>query len=350
MTSSEPTNDGLTYAVIGTGYWGSNHARVAAELLDDGIVDDVVFCDVDEGRVADMAADYGVAYTTDHTELPELGVDAATVATPSPTHHTIATDLLEAGVDLLVEKPLARTSEDAWDIVDVADTNDRVLAVGHIFRYHPALSDLKRRIDRGELGRIKYLTTNRYAFRVPREEAGVLFSLAVHDVDIYNYLLDERPERVYCELDSTVRDDVDETATLTLSYGETTGVINESWHVPVFGKQRDLTVVGTKRSAHIDYLEDTVVELYDAEIVEDGDVLRRREEGKRRHETEPGEPLRVEVEAFVEACEERTEPRAPGRVGAETVELLEAARQSSEESQAVEFADRDQQDSTAYLP
>lgn len=325
------------YAVIGTGYWGSNHVRVAAELLDEGVLDSFVLCDVDEGRVEELADTYDVPYETDYEALVDRGVDAAVVATPSTTHRAIATDLLEAGVDVLVEKPLALSADDAWAIVDTAERHDRVLGVGHIFRYHPALTDLKRRIDRGELGRIKYLWTNRFAFRAPRATTGALYSLAVHDVDIFSYLLGDRPERLYCELDDTVREGIDETVTMTLSYPNATGLISESWHVPVFGKQRDLVVVGSERSAYVDYLEDTVVEIYDATITDTGDGYQARQEGSNVYETESNEPLRVEAEAFVEASERgNTSPiRAPGRVGAEAVELLELAQQSAETGEAV---------------
>lgn len=325
------------YAVIGTGYWGSNHVRVAAELLEAGEISSLVICDVDESRAAELADTYGVPYETDHAELVDRGVDAAVVATPSPTHRSVATDLLETGVDVLVEKPLALSSEDAWAIVDAADEHDQVLAVGHIFRYHPALTDLKRRIDRGELGRIKYLWTNRFAFRAPRATTGALYSLAVHDVDIFSHLLGDRPERLYCELDDTVREGVDETVTMTLSYPNATGLISESWHVPVFGKQRDLVVVGSERSAYVDYLEDTVVELFDATVTDTGNGYQARQEGSHVYETESSEPLRVEAEAFVEASEQGdTDPlRAPGRVGAAAVELLELAEESAETGQAV---------------
>ena len=174
----------MNFAVIGTGYWGSNHARVACELRSEGIVDEVVLCDRDEERVSTLAAEYDVEYVTDHGDL-ESQVDAAVVATPSTTHASVATDLLESGIDCLVEKPLALTSDSAWDIVKTARRTNRTLAVGHIFRYHPALQELKSRLDRGELGQIKYLNTNRFSFRAPRQTSGVLHQLAVHDIDIY---------------------------------------------------------------------------------------------------------------------------------------------------------------------
>jgi len=323
----------MRYGVVGTGHWGSNHARVATELRDEGRIDDIVLCDVDEERVADLADTYDVDYVTDAADLE---VDAATIATPSTTHEGIATDLCARGTDLLVEKPLALSSEDAWDIVEAAERNDCSLGVGHIFRYHPALRELKRRIDRGELGRIKYLHTRRYTFRIPRATTGVLYSLAVHDVDTYNYLLGDLPEGLHCQMDSFVREDVDETATITMDYGTATGVINSSWQVPAFGKLRDLVVVGSNRSAYLDYLENTELEIFDAEVYSDRDGgLTARDDGSIVHATDDAEPLKREVEAFVDATEEGTDPPASGRVGARTVELLERAQQSAEEDRVV---------------
>lgn len=325
------------YAVIGTGYWGQNHVRVAKELVEAGELDSVLLCDVDEERVAGLADSYSVEYVTDHTEIPSHDIDAATIATPSPTHHEVATDLLREGVDVLVEKPLALDSDAAWDIVQCADEHGQALGVGHIFRYHPALNELKHRIDRGELGEIRHLQTNRFSFRVPRQTAGALYSLAVHDLDIYNYLLEASPQSLYCQLDSHIREGIDETATITLDYDGVTGTINESWQIPVFGKQRDLVVVGSERSAYLNYLDDTEVELFDSRIVNREGHLHAQQEGSTRFETENGEPLKIEVQSFLEAGRTGNGPRADGRVGAETVELLEAAQRSDERGQAIEL-------------
>jgi predicted dehydrogenase len=325
----------VKYAVIGTGYWGSNHARVAAELLDEGRLDDIVLCDIDESRVADLADSYGVDYYTDYASLADAGVDAATVATPSPTHREVALTLIEDGIDLLIEKPLALSSAEARDIVDSASANDCTLGVGHIFRYHPALLELKDRIDRGELGRIKYLNSNRFSFRVPRSTTGVLYSLAVHDVDVYQFLLGRDPETIYCNLDDIIRDGIDETATLVLEYGDATGVINESWQVPVFGKRRELVVVGTERAAYIDYLADNIVELYDATIVPEGESYRAGNEDVRTIEAADHEPLRAEVEHFLDCCRTGQTPVASGEVGARTVEILESAVESAESDRVI---------------
>jgi predicted dehydrogenase len=124
---------------------------------------------------------------------------------------------------------------------------------------------------------------------------------------------------------------VDETATVVLDYDDATSVINESWQVPVHGKRRDLTVVGSEKAAYVDYLEDTVVELYDSRVTRHGDDLRAKSEGRQVYETENKEPLKVEVSEFIEACQSGTSSslRAPGQVGAETVELLELCELSS---------------------
>jgi predicted dehydrogenase len=326
------------HAVVGTGYWGSNHVRVAAELAEEGVIEEFVLCDLPDSGVAEMAEDYGIEYVNDFQALADLGVDTATIATPSTTHHEIATDLLAAGVDCLVEKPIALTSEDAWDIVDTSDEYGRTLAVGHIFRHHPALRDLKRRIDRGEFGKIKYIVTNRLTFRAPRTTTGVLYSLAVHDVDIYNMLLDDTPDHLYCRLDSFLRDGIDESATIVTGYGDTTGVINESWQLPMFGKRRDLGIVGTRRAAYIDYLEDTELEIYDAKVVKEQGVMQAVEEGSTTVEVEGYEPLKQEVEDFVAASESGEEPVASGRIGAETVELLEIAKESADAGDTMDLS------------
>jgi len=323
----------MRYGVVGTGYWGKNHVRVAKELQAEGELDEVVLCDTDEQRVASLADSYDLSYVTD---TANLDVDAATVATPSTTHRAIGTSMLERDIDLLIEKPLALTSRDAWDIVERAADNDCTLGVGHIFRYHPALVALKRRIDRGELGRIKYLQTRRFSFRVPRRTTGVLYSLAVHDVDIYDYLLDRRPDTVHGQLDSFVREGITETATITLEYGNTSGVINSSWQVPVFDKKRDLVVVGSNRSAYVDYLENTKLEVFDAEVFSDPeDGLKSRNDGSISHSTDKREPLKMEVSAFIEASRAGEQPRADGEVGARAIETLEYAEESARRNSVI---------------
>lgn len=335
----------MNYAVVGVGEWGLNHARVGAELRDAGVVDRLVCCDADPHRARTVADEFDAEAVTDPGHLPALGVDAATVATPTATHAGVASTLLEAGVDVLVEKPLAPDAETAWDLVARAERAGCTLAVGHVFRFHPALVELRRRVRAGELGDLTYLSTQRFAFQPPRETTGALFSLAVHDVDAYAYLLDRDPDSVFCRQDAVLRPEVDETASLTLGYGQTTGRIDVSWQVPVFGKTRHLAVVGTEGAAFVDYTETNRLELYDTRIVENGDessashdqpALRAVGGGPEVVRPPDAEPLRAEVEAFLAAATgESAHLRNDGVVGARAVELLELAALSNDQRRVV---------------
>jgi predicted dehydrogenase len=336
----------VIYAVVGVGGWGTNHARIGAELRDAGIVDRLVCCDTDPDRLGTVADRFDADAVTDPALLPTLDVDAATVATPTTTHAAVARPLLDAGIDLLVEKPLAPDAATAWDLVTRADRTGSTLAVGHVFRFHPALVELRERVRDGELGDLKYLSTERFTFQPPRESTGALFSLAVHDVDAYAFLLDREPDSVFCRRDAVVRPDVDETASLTLGYGRTTGRIDVSWQVPVFGKTRRLTAVGTDGAAFIDYTETNRLELYDTRItggeeppdpVElDGERFRAVGGGPETVRPPDAEPLRAEVEEFLAVARgERSDLRNPGAVGARAVELLELAVRSSDERRVV---------------
>lgn len=164
---------------------------------------------------------------------------------------------------------------------------------------------------------------------MPRSSAGVLHLLAVHDVDISNWLLNETPETAYCRLDLSVRDDVDETASITLGYDWATSVSNECWQVPVYGKRRDITVVCTEKVAHVDYLADNVLELYDSRGKKRGDGLHVHDEDVTTVEVEDREPLQVEVEQFLEGDQSGNPPAATGTARnhrtARTVAVADAA-------------------------
>jgi predicted dehydrogenase len=331
----------VIYAVVGVGGWGTNHARIGAELREAGVVDRLVCCDTDPDRARRVADEFDADAVTDPDDLLSLDVDAATIVTPTASHAAVARPLLDSGVDLLIEKPLAPDAETAWDLVARAEQADCTLAVGHVFRFHPALVELRRRVTAGELGELKYLSTQRFAFQPPRETTGALFSLAVHDVDAYAYLLDREPDSIFCRQDAVVRPPVDETASLTLGYGRTTGRIDVSWQVPVFGKTRQLTVVGTEGAAFVDYTQTNRLELYDSRIVDDAHSAELRAVGGGDDTPEvihppDAEPLRAEVEEFLAVGRgESDDLRNPGAVGARAVELLEFAARSSDQGRVV---------------
>ena len=310
----------VRYAVVGAGPRGASHVRVAAGLREEGLLEELVVCDVDERRARRLATAYDLPYRTD---VADLTADAATLATPTESHRELGTRLLERGVDLLVEAPLAQTATAAWELVEVATDRNRTLAAGHQFRYLPALVDLRRRIEAGELGSIEYLQTNHVSVHVPRTTAGVLRSIAVHDVDVFAYLLEPTAIDADVDRDAVVCDERERSTTLALGYGDAAGVVNVSWEAPAAGRSRHLVVAGSDGSAYVDYLEDVALEFSAAR---DGADDRPIEPDPGTLETEGAEPLRAALIDFLHAVETGREPHVPGRVGAEAVSTLERVR------------------------
>lgn len=326
-------------AVIGTGYWGRNHVRALNELRGDGIIDELEICEVNEKKAKDFSNIYHIDYCTDHNELlSDDSLSGVTIATPTPTHYELAKTFMEAGVDVLVEKPMTDNSQQAQELIEVAESNNSVLMVGHIFRHHSAVQEIKKRIDRGDFGRIYYLTSERLSFREPRPDMGVMFALAIHEVDIFCHLLDaEYPREISAQV-SRFLTDIEEVAFLLLRFNDNTlGYAFESWMTPVHGKRRDLTVIGSKMSAKVDYLKPQELQLFDASI------SRLQEEGPLKAEYEGAytvpipyrEPLKEEMKNFVHCIKTRETPLSDMHAGKRAVEMIELAFKSSDENRAL---------------
>ena len=185
-------------AVIGVGAMGRHHARVYQEMPD---VELVAVADVDPALAQEAARLRGAhAYTDHHAMLEKVQPDLVTVAVPTHIHFQVVLDALEAGCHVLVEKPIASTLEEGRRMIERAAELDRVLAVGHIERYNPAVIELKRRLDNGELGQIFQIHARRLGpFPQRVHDVGVVVDLVPHDVDIMRYLTGDKVQRMYAE-------------------------------------------------------------------------------------------------------------------------------------------------------
>ena len=254
--------------LIGTGYWGKNHARVYRELLEEGLIDDLIFCDIDKNRVKDLAGE-DIRYTTDYRELlSDTTIDAVDIVTPSKTHMSIGSEFLKNGKDVFVEKPMTMCSKEAKEFVQIAEESGRVLMVGHIFRYHPGISEIKTKINKNEFGKIYYMDTKRTAFNPPRRDMGVLFALGIHEVDLYCHLLgQEYPEEIQCTRGKYLQSDIEEIAHINLVFKDDIQChAFESWMSPFSRKTREFTIIGSKMSAKIDYLKPQEILLFQGNI------------------------------------------------------------------------------------
>lgn len=328
--------------MVGTGYWGRNHARVYKELSVEGLVGRIRVCDVVESRVSALSRNLGVEWTTDYHEIIEdRGIRAVSIVTPSGMHSQMALEFMEAGKDVLVEKPMTLNAEEARGLVGVAAANGSVLMVGHIFRYHPAARELKRRIDLGELGQVLFMFGNRLDFGAPRRDMGVVFALGVHELDLFCYLLDcSFPKSIQAASSSIYQQGIEETAMIVMDFGHAKGYALESWLLPVYGKRRDLAVVGGEKSARVDFSDSQVLTMFDSRIIEqEGVGLKVETEGTHAIPLPFAEPLKEEIKHFLGCVSARTKPLTDGVVGWRAVAMAEAALRSTRTGRIVSFGE-----------
>jgi predicted dehydrogenase len=323
----------IKVGVIGCGYWGPNLIRNFHQIPE---ADLRTICDLDQGRLDHLRVRYPYVQTTrDCRELLDSDVEAIAIATPVSSHHAIALDCLRAGKHVLIEKPLASSSEEAREIAEVGQAVGRVVMVGHTFEYNPAVVALKRIIDSGEIGRIYYINSTRVNLGLYQPDVNVVWDLAPHDVSILLYVLGMEPEMVSARGGSYVKPGVHDVAYLTLHFPD--GVMADlrvSWLDPV--KIRSITIAGSQKMIVYDDIErEEKLKVYDkgVEVQPYTDTLEEFHLAYRygevvSHPLEWVEPLRVECQHFLECIREGKRPRSDGWQGHKVVKVLETAQRS----------------------
>jgi predicted dehydrogenase len=323
----------IRLAQIGIGSWGKNLLRNFMALPECELV---VACDTNQKVCELLSQDPKISEVTDNWEavLRRENIDAVVVATPPSTHAEIAIKALESGKDVFVEKPIALKLEDAYKMVEIAEKHKRILMVGHILEYHPAVVKLKEYIKAGELGRIYYLYAARLNLGVVRSVENAMWSLAPHDISIFLYLLESEPVKVSATGASYLQKGIEDISFVSLFFPDgCVGHIHSSWLDP--HKMRKITVVGSKKMATFDDVNPTEkLWLYDkgadtqldyntyAEYISlrTGDILIPKLKMK--------EPLAIECEEFIKAIKTRVPPLTDGHDGIRVLRVLEAADRS----------------------
>jgi predicted dehydrogenase len=324
----------LGVAVVGYGYWGPNLARNVAELPEMSLQ---ALCEREELRSAAFAQKYPhvpVRRELEHV-LDDPDVDAVVVATPPVTHHEICKQALEAGKHVLVEKPLATTGADAYDLVETAHRNGLVLMPGHTFVYSPAVNTVRALLAEGVVGDVYFVTSARMNLGKYQRD-GVVCDLAPHDLSILLYWLDEPVVQVACSACTVFQEGVPETAFLTLTFASgTTANIQVSWLAP--RKVRQMVVVGSKRMVQYDdTASDEPIRVYDRGMDFEGNAPASFGEYQLTYRTgdvvipriDAVEPLSLELQDFAHAVRTGSAPRSNAALGLEIVRVLEAADES----------------------
>jgi predicted dehydrogenase len=320
--------------VVGFGYWGPNLARNFAVLPGCELA---WCCDGSEAARSRFAPLYpGARFTGELDDLlsdPEL--DAVALATPVPSHATLAQRVLAAGKHCFVEKPLAQSVAEAEAAVEAARSAGRVLMVGHLLEYHPGVVRLKELADSGELGQVHYLYGNRLNLGKLRADENALWSLGAHDVSVTLRLAGEEPVEVHARGESYMRPGIEDVVFCFLRFPSGLSAhLHLSWLDP--HKERRFTIVGSRRMATFDDMAlegkltvydkgfDESTSSYGEYITRSGDIWSPR--------LPNAEPLRAECVHFVECIAEGRTPVSDGESGLRVVRVLEALQQSLDAS------------------
>src|SRR5437867_12019837 len=322
--------DPLRVAVIGAGYWGPNLIRNLNEAPG---ADPVAVADLSQERLDAVHKRFpAVRTTTDHTELfDDKSIEAVCIATPVNRRRKLAEQAFAAGKHVFVEKPLGPTVADAEAIVRAAEKAGRTLMVGHTFVYNPAVVTVRGLIEKGELGRINYVDSQRVNLGLHQFDINVLWDLGPHDVSITLYWLNEEPQWVQSVGACYVQPDIEDVVFLTMGFPS--GAIAHahlSWLAP--SKLRTMTVIGSKKMAVYDDVQPQErVKLYDfgVESLSSEELRRSYRAGDIRSPRVPiTEALQVEMRHFVECVQGGKKPRSDGEAGLRVVRVLEAGMRS----------------------
>ena len=315
----------MKVAVFGYGHWGRNLVRVFHEL---GALHTV--CESREDARAEVAAKFsGVAVTGDvESVLRNPEIPAVVIATPAETHLPLATAALAAGKDAFVEKPLALRSTDAEKIIALAREKSRILMVGHLLRYHPAILKMKELCVAGELGRIEYVYSNRLNLGKVRREENALWSFAPHDVSVLLHLFESMPLQVSTTGGTYLQPNIaDVTVSNLLFENGARAHIFVSWLHPF--KEQKLVVVGSKKMAVFDDVAPAnKLMLFGKDIaLVNGNFQVKKPEGT-PVPFDSGEPLRAEAQHFLDCVRTRTAPHTDGAEGLRVLLVLQACQKS----------------------
>lgn len=311
----------IKIGVVGVGVMGTNHAKVLFELSRHGLVELAGVVDIDYEKALRIAKKFNTKAFNSHKEL--LGkVDAAIVAVPTKVHRDIAVDLINKGIHVLIEKPIADTYTNALEIIKVAEKMNVVVAVGHIERYNPAVVKLKEVIDNGFLGNVITMSAKRVGPFTPRvSDVSVIIDLAVHDIDVMRYLVNSNVVKVYAR-GRKVRDEslAEDYGLIILTFENSVDGFIETNRLSPY-KVRELVAVGTKSIAYLNYIDQKLT-LFSGEEVKEVEIVKE-------------EPLKLELLDFIEAITKGGKPKVTAHDSLLALKIAEEAHKSIEIGQVV---------------
>jgi predicted dehydrogenase len=324
----------LNVGVVGCGYWGPNLVRNFRSLADCRLK---TMCDISEDRLRHLRSLYAdVAGETQYEKLlqdPEL--DAIVVATSVKFHFPMAKAALLAGKHVMIEKPMASSTEQCEELIDIAKKQGLILMVGHTFLYSAAVRKIKAIVDNHDIGQIRYISARRLNLGLFQKDINVAWDLAPHDISIILHIMGEAPTSINCRGSAHVTPGIEDVSSINLQFSkERTAIIQSSWLDP--RKIREMTIVGSERMiVYDDVASQEKIKIYDVRVERPPHYDTFAEFQYAYHYGDiycpyikQDEPLKTECQHFVDCIRDGKTPLTSGENGLEVVRILEASSES----------------------
>lgn len=311
----------LGVAVIGTGFWGRNHARVFKELEETELL---AICDIDPNRARTVAAQFGAkSYTSTSRMLRDNNIEAVSVCTWSTSLSKEALRALNAGKHVLVEKPMAANTKQAEKLLQTAEKTGLHLTVGFLMRFIPGLQMIRKAVEDRRLGELVCATAKRVSQWPERiGDVGVVKDTAIHDIDVVRYVFDEDPTEVFARAGSMRHRKFEDYAQIMLTFrGGRSAFIESNWLTPY--KTRVLIVTGSESIMKLDYITQELTIESATENLQPRLIQQ--------------EPLKLELRHFARCASGKEKPVVTGMDGLKALRIAEAALKSSATCRAIKL-------------
>jgi predicted dehydrogenase len=324
----------IKVGVVGCGYWGPNLIRNFRSMAGCHLK---MMCDLSEQRLAHLRSLYPeVEGATDFNYmLNGVGLDAVIIATAVKNHFPLAKASLSAGKHTFIEKPMAASTAECEELIDIAQKNGLVLMTGHTFLYSPAVRKIKEIVDAGDIGDLRYIGARRLNLGLFQKDINVAWDLAPHDISIIQYIMGEQPVEVNCRGSAHITPGVEDVTTMCLSFRrQQTAIIQSSWLDP--RKVREMTLVGSRRMIVYDDMAPLEkIRIYDTrvELPPHYDTFAEFQYAYHYGDVyvpyiKQDEPLKMECQHFLDSIKNGTAPLSDGRQGLQLVQILAASSES----------------------
>jgi UDP-2-acetamido-3-amino-2,3-dideoxy-glucuronate N-acetyltransferase len=310
--------------VVGCGHWGKNLARIFNKL---GRL--YAVCESDAGRLETFREQYQArGFSSIQEAVADSEVDAVAIATPAEQHASMTLAALKAGKDVFVEKPLALRWQDGVEMTNEARRQGKILMVGHLLLYHPAVLKINELLDQGELGRLEYIYSNRLSMGKIRREENALWSFAPHDISVILMLTKNLPYQVSAVGGAYVQPNVADVTVSNLLFDHGTRAhIFVSWLHPY--KEQRLVVIGSKKMIVFEDSRPTdKLILYDKQIADSSNNFEVKQPHGEVLSYDAVEPLQAECEHFIDCVAHGLSPRTSGEDGVAVLQVLQACQRS----------------------